>query len=279
MKAESPDKLLSIEAKKVILATGGFAKNDEMLEKYIPEFAGSSELSAATVGATGDGINLALGQGAEMYEEPWIIGLGIVDKIAPSAIGNLAFNFSNVYVNEKGERFFNEADHYAIVTNHVATQERPYLILDSNEMNADYIEQLEEKSGSGEVFKADTLADLAKEINVPAENLEQTIENYNAGDSDFEKDSEYLVPLNESPFYAVKIYPMTMGTFSGVKTNEHFNVLDENGEVIPNLYAVGETANKLIYNQVYMSGSAVQFALTSGRLSGKHAAQNLSVVK
>lgn len=275
VKAESKDSILNIEAKKVILATGGFAKNEEMLEEYIPEFAGSSELSAATVGATGDGIQLALDASAMMYEEPWIIGLGIVDFVAPSAIGNLAFNFSNVYVNEKGERFMNEADHYAIVTNHVAAQERPYLILDSNEANTDYIEKVNEKMDSGEVFKADTLEELAKAIDVPAGTLRKTIEAYNKGDEEYGKDEEFLTPIQEAPYYAVKIYPMTMGTFSGVKTDENFNVLDQQGKAIPNLYAVGETANKILYNQVYMSGSAVQFALTSGRLSGEHAAQNI----
>ncbi len=275
VKAESKDHNLIIEAKKVILATGGFAKNEEMLEEYIPEFAGSSKLSAATVGATGDGIQLALDAGAVMYEEPWIIGLGIVDFVAPSAIGNLAFNFSNVYVNEKGERFMNEADHYAIVTNRVAAQERPYLILDSNEANADYIENINEKMDSGEVFKAETLEELAKVINVPADKLQKTITAYNKGDEEYGKDEDFLMPVQEAPYYAVKIYPMTMGTFSGVKTDENFNVLTPHGKAIANLYAVGETANKVLYNQVYMSGSAVQFALTSGRLSGTHAAQNL----
>lgn len=275
MKAESADQLLTIEAKKVILASGGFAKNEEMLAKYIPEFAGSSKLSAATVGATGDGINLALEQGAKMYEESWVNGLGIVDFVAPSAIGNLAFNFANVYVNEQGERFFNEANHYSIVTNFVAAQERPYLILDSNEANAGYIENIHAKMDTTEVFKANTLAELAQAIDVPTEKLEQTIANYNAGDSEFGKDTEFLLPIEAGPFYAVKVYPMTMGTFSGVKTDEHFNVLRQDGSTIPNLYAVGEVANKLIYNQVYMSGSAVQFALTSGRLSGTHAANNL----
>lgn len=275
IKAESKDNILNIEAKKVILATGGFAKNEEMLEEYIPEFQGSSKLSAATVGATGEGIKLALEEGADMYEESWVIGLGIVDFVAPSAIGNLAFDFSNVYVNDKGERFMNEADHYAIVTNHVAAQDHPYLLLDSNEVKADYIEKLNEKLDSGEVFKGETLEELAEAIDIPADTLQKTIEAYNNGDEEYNKDEEFLTPIEEAPYYAVKIYPMTMGTFSGVKTDEHFNVLNQQAKPIPNLYAVGEAANKIIYNQVYMSGSAVQFALTSGRLSGEHAAKNI----
>ncbi len=66
-----------------------------------------------------------------------------------------------------------------------------------------------------------------------------------------------------------------MGTFGGVKTNENFQVLREDGSIINNLYAGGECANRVLYNQVYMSGSAVQFAATSGRMSGAHAAQSI----
>jgi fumarate reductase flavoprotein subunit len=81
--------------------------------------------------------------------------------------------------------------------------------------------------------------------------------------------------VEKAPYYAIKFYPVTMGTFGGVKTNDSFQVLKEDGSIIENLYATGENANKILYNQVYMSGSAVQFALTSGRIAGQHAAENL----
>ena len=57
----------------------------------------------------------------------------------------------------------------------------------------------------------------------------------------------------------------------GVKINDKYQVLKDDGSVIPNLYAAGENANRLLYNQVYMSGSAVQYALTSGRIAGEQA--------
>jgi len=72
------------------------------------------------------------------------------------------------------------------------------------------------------------------------------------------------------------IFVKNMETFNqGVKTNENYQVIREDGSVINNLYAAGQNANKILYNRVYMFGSAVQFALTSGRLAGEHAEQNL----
>ena len=96
-----------------------------------------------------------------------------------------------------------------------------------------------------------------------------------AGTDSLGKSKNFLVPMETAPYYALKIYPKTMGTFGGVKTNDNFQVLRADGSIINNLYAGGECANRILYNQVYMSGSAVQFAATSGRISGAHAAQNL----
>lgn len=89
------------------------------------------------------------------------------------------------------------------------------------------------------------------------------------------KDVKHVIPLTTAPYYAAHIYPVIMGTFGGVKTNEKYEVLDKDGKVIPNLFSTGESANKRLYNHVYMSGSSVQFALTSGRIAGKAAATQL----
>lgn len=89
------------------------------------------------------------------------------------------------------------------------------------------------------------------------------------------KDADYLVSINKAPFYAIKLYPKTMGTFAGVKTNDNYQVLDKKGNIVKNLYAGGEMANKLLYNKVYMSASAVQYALTSGCIAGEHAAKEI----
>ncbi len=275
--AEGKDGKITINAQKVILAAGGFAKNEDLLERFVPEFVGSVELSAASAGTTGDGIMMAEKIGAALYEEPWVIGLSFGSKV--SGTGGLAWDWTKVYVNEMGERFVNEESHYAIITNVVAEQETPWLILDSNDANMHTIESLEEALDSGEVVKAETYEELGVAMGVPGETLAETMSGYNQGAEEgtdsLGKSSDFLVPMETPPYYAMKIYPVTMGTFGGVKTNENYQVLREDGSIINNLYAGGECANRVLYNQVYMTGSAVQFAVTSGRLAGEHAAQNI----
>lgn len=275
--AEGKDGKVTIHAKKVILAAGGFAKNEELLKRFTPELVGTSELSAASAGSMGDGILMAEKVGAALYEDPWAIGLSFDSKVKGTS--GLAWDWTKILVNEKGERFVNEETHYAIITNIVSQQEKSWLIIDSSQANAKTVELIEASLSTGEVVKAETYEDLAKEMGVPAETFVKTMNDYNEGaktaTDSLGKSDNFLVPIESSPYYALKVYPKTMGTFGGVKTNENFQVLREDGSIINNLYAGGECANRVIYNQVYMSGSAVQFAVTSGRISGAHAAQSL----
>ncbi|MDF2532260.1 MAG: fumarate reductase/succinate dehydrogenase flavoprotein domain protein [Clostridia bacterium] len=275
--AESKDGKVTIHAKKVIIASGGFAKSEELLKRFIPEVAGSAELSAAGAGSTGDGILMAEKLGAALYEDPWVIGLGIASKIPGT--GSLMMDWTKVYVNGKGERFTNEQMHYAIATNKLIEQEATWLILDSSEANAKLIASLEAAMPTNEVVKADNIDALAAAMAVPVDTFAKTMETFNkgvkAGKDAMGKTKEFQVSVEKAPYYAIKMYPKTMGTFAGIKTDENFNVLRADGSIINNLYAGGESANKVMYNQVYMSGSAVQFALTSGRIAGQHAAQNI----
>lgn len=265
-----------IHAKKVILAAGGYAKNEELLEKFIPQAAGTSELSYASAGSTGDGIIMAEEVGAALYEEQWVIGVGIDSKIPRTGI---AMDWTKVYVNGEGERFTNEQIHYAVATNELIEQDTTWLIFDSGEVNVDLIAILESAMPTEEVVKANSFEVLSEAMGVPAEKLIKTMSTYNegtkTGNDVMGKEKEFLIPVEEAPYYALKVYPKTMGTFGGVKIDENCRVLREDGSIINNLYAGGETANKMIYNRVYMSGSSVQYALTSGRLAGEHAAQNL----
>lgn len=275
--AQGKDGKVTIHAKKVILASGGYAKSEELLKRFIPTLAGTAASSMAAAGSTGDGLLMAEKTGAALYEDPWVIGLGINSKV-PGTF-SLMMDWTKVYVNGKGERFANEQMHYAIATNKVAEQDGKWVILDSNEKNKDLVAALEAAMPTGEVAKAETFDVLGQGMGVPVDTFVKTMSAFNkgvkAGKDAMGKDKEYQVSVEKAPYYAVKIYPQTMGTFAGVKTDESYRVVRADGSIINNLYAGGECANKALYNQVYMSGSAVQFALTSGRIAGQHAAQNL----
>lgn len=273
--AENAEGKLIVHAKKVIIASGGFAKSEELMKRFLPQLVDDMGISAAAAGSTGDGIIMAEKLGAALYEDPWVIGLGM-GSLVPELRG-IEWDTTKVLVNEKGERFMNENSHYAIVTNKVAQHEQVWMVIDSSEANAKITGALEGKLPNAEIATGNTIKELAAAMGVSEEALVKTMDTFNAGVTSgkdaFNKEAPALVAVNKGPFYAFKYYPKTMGTFGGVKVDENYRVLKADGSVINNLYAGGEAANRHLYNQVYMSGSAVQYALTSGRLSGEHAAQ------
>ena len=275
--AEGPEGKITIHAKKVILASGGFAKNEELLERLVPEMKGTAELSAASAGSTGDGIIMAVNVGAALYDENWIIGLGFTSLVPELRI--LDWDSTKILVNEKGNRFMNESSHYAIVTNGVADQEEVWTVIDSSENNSAVVDIIKAQMPNDEIAEGETIEDLAKAMGVDPSNLETTIKSFNegvkSGKDEFDKPESMLVSVEEGPFYGFKVKHRTMGTFGGVKTDDNFRVLREDGTVINNLYAGGECTNKALYNDVYMTGSSVQFALTSGRIAGADAANSL----
>lgn len=273
--AENAEGKLIVHAKKVIIASGGFAKSEELMKRFVPEFVDNMDVSAAAAGSTGDGILMAEQLGAALYEDPWIIGLGVAAHIPE--LRALEWDPTKVYVNEKGERYMNENSHYAIVTNKAEANDQIWVVIDSSDNNAKVIESIQGKLPNEEIAFGETFTELAAAMGVPEAVFANTMESFNAGAASgkdaFQKDSQMLVPVNKGPYYAFKFYPRTMGTFGGIKIDENFRVLKEDGSIISNLYAGGEAANRYLYNQVYMTGSSVQYALTSGRLSGAHAAQ------
>ena len=110
-------------------------------------------------------------------------------------------------------------------------------------------------------------------MGVDAATLKATIERYNAipekgVDEDFGKPVANVTPINQAPYYAVRIYVCTGGTIGGVKTNSEYQVIREDGTPIKGLYAGGETSNREMYAYAYSSGSGVGYALASGHAIG-----------
>lgn len=130
----------------------------------------------------------------------------------------------------------------------------------------------------GIAYKADTLAELAEMIGVPAENLEETVKTYNeycanGVDEEFGKDPQYLVAVEEGPYYCFVGAPWCYATCGGLDVNESLNVLDVNGNEIKGLYACGEDSlGTLMTNEkayVTYGGAAQGWAITSGYYVGK----------
>ena len=129
------------------------------------------------------------------------------------------------------------------------------------------------------MFKADTLEELAKQMNIDPAALRSTVERYNelcaqGEDTDLGKKAELLLPVKNGPFYGVKNHIVLYSVLGGVKTNNNMQVLDAQGNPIAGLYAAGDMAARDLYGELYIGASAVASALTMGRVAGLHAANN-----
>jgi fumarate reductase flavoprotein subunit len=272
IKVAAADGERRINAKAVILACGGFANNPELLQRFTPDMAGYAAYTVSSPGNTGDGITMAEAVGAVPFEDMWVIGLGLATPVSTAA--SLYWYGNHLFVNMDGARFTDEGGHYAIVYND-AVYRSPggsFMVFSSDAAFAGHVEAAETAEDAENVFKADTVEELAALMGVDAAKLAATIEENNTAAADpFGKPDAIRAKLETAPYYAIKYYPQNMGTFGGVKTTDNFEVIDASGAAIPGLYAAGEVCNRPFYNQVYMSGSALQLAGTSGQVAAESA--------
>lgn len=276
VKAVKGKQQIEIRAKAVVLGTGGFARNKELLEKFAPSYASYTDVSNATPGATGDGIIMAQKIGAAGFKDGWVMG---ISPVSSKRELNNTLRTKNVYkddvfVNQDGKRFVKEDLPY--IVDPIAAQKAAWAILDSSD--AEKAALLSKYNDPAIVVHGNTWEELAKAMGVPADTFKTTMEQYNKAcadknDPEFNKVPEFLVPVTKAPFFAVRVIPSTMGTIGGLQTNDKFQVLRSDGSVIKGLYAGGETANRPFYRRVYTSGTGLGLAYTSGRIAGENAAK------
>ena len=265
------------KADAVVLATGGFAQNLEMVASKNPRWAVYTSFSQASKGATGDGIVMAEKAGAAPVKDTWMIGLSLKPayKALEQVIVTKKDGFKSEFiVNERGERFVRED--LPFLADAVSEQRTAWVVFDSTDKNRTKI--------VGDYLTFDVavhgkdIRELARRMGVNADNLAKALDKYNADckkgvDSAFGKAKQYLHAVTKAPFYAVQVRPSTGGTMGGVATNDKFEVLDSKGAVIPGLYAGGEMANRPYYDRFFLAGSSLTIAYTSGRLIGAEAAK------
>lgn len=262
----------------VILASGGFSANGEMLMKYDTQWGITDPniKSDNNPGNTGDGIVMAeeIGAAIDGMDNIMMFPLGdYTDDQHVSMVG--IFNgSSNLMVNTHGERFVNETASRFEICHAVFEQDDPYyyIITDSINSGADsYSEEDIQKSiDNGYLFRGETIEELAENMGIEPEILTKTVEQYNTaattyndelfGRVQFSEGSEIV----EGPFYATPLRPVAHITIGGVSVDENNNVLDTDGNIISGLYAAGEVVN----------GSCGLSAFAYGKALGKRIATN-----
>jgi len=297
----------NIKTKSVIIASGGFAGNKELLKKYCHLYYDGMRLGGHA--HTGDGLLMAEEAGAAIADTIPMLREGPApdtNEITPLYIESIKEPCS-IWVNKLGRRFVDETagflssnganavikqpDHlcYAFFDSSI----RQYMERSSYTIDVDIKdrekaktsgtpelqEALEKQTKPGGMVKiSDSLDEIAKFIGAEPAVLKATIDEYNSfcekgHDDDFAKDRRYLRPLVKAPYYAIRGVSTYLDTLGGIIINEKMEVLDKQSKVIPGLYTAGVAADGFEANTYCneCTGSEFGFAVNSGRIAGENA--------
>ena len=264
----------TISAKAVVLTTGGFGANMQMVTEYNPALNGF--VTTNQKGSTGDGIVLAKELGAATVDMKEIQIHPTVEQSTSTLISESVRGEGAILVNQEGKRFYNEMETRDKVSQQIIglKEKYAYLIFDSALTERAKAVKFYEKRGL--VKKADTIEALAKEINVPAETLKATLETWNKAvadknDAEFRRKTAMDHDLSKGPYYAIQIAPGIHHTMGGLKINTKTEVLKEDGSVIKGLYAAGEVTGG-IHGANRIGGNAVADIIIFGRQAGAQSA-------
>ena len=303
--AESANGNIEIIAGSVIIATGGYGGNPDMLRKYHPAYSEKMIYS---------GLPHLVGEGLTMAEEVGAATEGLGTLVlhthiypGPSDVNGMTQEPATLWVNRRGERFTDEMITFQPTECGNVIERQPdkcvYTAFDESIMrkvmedgflkgdvggkpgaagtipvNLDM--ELAEEVAKGDVKITDSWGEMAAWIGVPAEVLKNTVEEYNSFcdqgyDGLFNKDRRYLRALRTPPYYAIKSHLCFLTTVGGIKINERMETLDGEDSPIPGLYAGGDITGGWESDTycILLSGTTSGFAINSGRIAGENAAE------
>jgi len=262
-----------VSAKAVILATGGFGANLEMVAQLNPELEGFMTTNSA--GLQGQGIAMATAVGAATVDMEQI-------QIHPTVEANTAGLITEglrgdgaILVNAEGKRFIDEVGTRDVVSAAEIAQTGSFswLIVDQKMVDASTV--IAGYINKGYTTAGNTYEELAEAVGMPAADFAATMNAWNAcveakNDPDFGRTS-FAQPLDVAPFYAIKVTAGIHHTMGGLKINEKTEVLTAEGAAIPGLYAAGEVTGG-VHGANRLGGNAVSDIVVFGRIAGTEAA-------
>ena len=296
---------LHIQARKgVLLAAGGFSRNAEMRRRYSGGQPNEAKWSLSNGGDTGEVLQTAMRLGAktDMLDEAWWLPSVFVAHPRARAIGQARQRPGAIYVDGTGRRFCNESNSYVEVGKAMyANKAVPcWQIFDEGYVGR-YVSSAnplqkrrlpQDVIETGAIVRGNTLADLARQIDVPAEALERTVGRFNEyaakgldpdfgrgqsayndclGDPGY-KPNAALGPIDRAPYYAARVFPADVGTCGGVITNEHAQVINEDDQVIDGLYATGNITATVMGRNYLGAGGSIANTMVFGYVAARHAA-------
>lgn len=270
----------------VLLASGGFARNPELLGKYVP--AMKSAWAVAGLDNTGDGLKMGLSLGADVLDTNYIKATyGFKPQGSASEKSYIYYN-GGIIVNKEGKRFVNESISYKLIGDKALTQPeaKTFTVFDNKVrqagMKADRREipiwkDVETKGTSPMGFVGKTIEEAAEKAGIPPKQLAETIRAYNEtapvgkdplGRKTLSGGVGKPVPLTEGPFVVMPATAAMIATYCGLKVDTKARVIDVYGEPISGLYAAGEICGGF-HGAAYMTGTAFSKAAAFGRVAAE----------
>lgn len=262
-----------VNAKAVVMATGGFSASHELVKKWAPEWVGRPTTGAVSL--TGDGILMAQKVGAQTVAMQEIKANYLCHPLtARDGVSLTAITPYNILINHEGKRFVDEG-HASINFKSRAmmkqTGHEAYAIVDQTAM--DNLKLMRNYAAAGYFVKANTVEELASKLKVDQKAFIKTMKDYMAAcqagkDPEFNRRIKY--PIAKAPFYAALVTPSMQSTYGGIKTDEKAQALNADNKPIAGLYAAGATSGHEAYaNEV---GFAAIIGLVYGKIAGENAA-------
>lgn len=276
---------LIINAKSVVLTTGGFGANKKMLYDNDKE-VDDKILSTNSPGSTGDGIKMAQAIGADVVDMNQIQLYPVCDVETGKLLytGDTRLAGGAIIVNKEGKRFVEELGTRREISMGIKAQTDSiaYQIWDEDSMQKSKIlptHEIEYKNliEGKKLCKVNSIEEMAEFFGIDKENLKETIKQFNE-DSEKGKDTLFNLrrlgfKVEKAPFYCLKAVPAVHHTMGGLKINKNAEVINKNGEVIKGLYSAGETTGG-IHGKNRLGSVSIADITVFGIIAGTNAGNN-----
>ena len=267
----------------VVLATGGFGANPEMVKKYNPKIDERFKTTDAP-GSTGEALYMAERAGAELVNMGYIQTYPICDPLsgAIELIADARFDGA-IMLNQEGKRFVEELQRRDVLSEAILNQTGQYCWVlwndnigkISNTVKA-HANEYEAFTKQGIMTTCDDLKCIADFTKIPFDQLQKTVKRVSdmagkGNDKDFNHRAG-LMDMQQGKYYVIKAVPSTHHTMGGVRINEKAEALTAEGKVIPGLWAAGEVTG-VTHGTNRLGGNAYTDIIVFGRIAGEAAAK------
>lgn len=284
VKAEDSEHEYTVNAKAVILATGGFGSNFELMCSYNPSLVNA--VTTNHPGATGDGIMMAEAVGAATVDMEQIQLHPTVYQATSMLVSEKMRSLGAILVNQEGKRFCNDLSTRDAVSAAELEQTGGYAYIIFDQNLVDHNKSAQEYINKGMAASGESYEELAQNMGLVDDAIAafvQTMDTWNkavadGADEEFGRNNGMDDDLSTAPFYAIQIAPGIHHTMGGIKINTNAEVISTDGNVIPGLFAAGETTGG-VHGGNRIGGNAVCDFVVFGRIAGLDAAEYASAVE